>query len=353
MRRARLPVYPLPKTAQSCKRFAGFHKLADEPKEDEERHGVRDSLLDWAAFKLRGEQDPTRFKVLEEHELCIYKDTKKQGATPCSETMDRYEGYYRRNLSPNKTHELIAAQVDTRLQTHTGINREWGTVQTNILYNREVFEEGMRFWGMVKLPDDQKLLETFEKFIKIADDEKVVRIGTGRTRGLGQVVLRVGTVEGQDGTEQDRLARFKVRLVEFDAALKKRANKSAGPPFYFALTLHSPLILCDDLLRYRGTIDAQELAKIPGMPSVTLQQEYQLASGRRVSGWQELWGTPRTNEYAIDLGSVFFFSSSRPLDNDLLAALWRIEEDGLGRRRSEGFGRIRISDPFHLEGELR
>ena len=28
-----------------------------------------------------------------------------------------------------------------------------------------------------------------------------------------------------------------------------------------------------------------------------------------------------------------------------------LKKQGIGRRRAEGFGRIRISDPFHLEGE--
>ena len=46
------PVYPLPKTAQSCKRFPGFFRLLPSEKDEEERHGVRDTLLDWATFAL-------------------------------------------------------------------------------------------------------------------------------------------------------------------------------------------------------------------------------------------------------------------------------------------------------------
>jgi len=51
-----LPVYPLPKTAQTCKRFPGFLPLEDE-EVDDPRHGVRDSLFDWAMFKLGSEPD--------------------------------------------------------------------------------------------------------------------------------------------------------------------------------------------------------------------------------------------------------------------------------------------------------
>src|SRR5437868_4266598 len=50
------PVYPLPKTAQTCKRFSGFVPLDDEKDvEKDDRHGARDTLLDWAAFELGNE----------------------------------------------------------------------------------------------------------------------------------------------------------------------------------------------------------------------------------------------------------------------------------------------------------
>src|SRR5439155_15286989 len=44
-----LPVYPVPKTAQTCKRHEGF---LFPDKEENDAHGVRDSLIDWALFQL-------------------------------------------------------------------------------------------------------------------------------------------------------------------------------------------------------------------------------------------------------------------------------------------------------------
>ena len=54
LRDADTPVYAIPKTAQSCKRFRGFRDIGDEDRkpEEDEGHGVRDSLLDWAMFKI-------------------------------------------------------------------------------------------------------------------------------------------------------------------------------------------------------------------------------------------------------------------------------------------------------------
>jgi CRISPR-associated protein Csx10 len=55
MQNAFSPLYCVPRTAQTCKRFKGFLPLLDDEQDDEdERHGVRDSLFDWAIFTMLG-----------------------------------------------------------------------------------------------------------------------------------------------------------------------------------------------------------------------------------------------------------------------------------------------------------
>src|SRR5438045_3760905 len=132
--------------------------------------------------------------------------------------MDHLDGYYRRN--DNDPHQMIAAQVDNyiRLQTHTGIHRESGTVQEGILYNREIFEEGMQFWGQARFPDDEELITSFEAFIAEIGSSGLLRLGTGRTRGMGKVTLRV------DRTEEKQVSfeTFSQRLTAFNNALHQR-----------------------------------------------------------------------------------------------------------------------------------
>lgn len=335
------PVYPLPMTAQSCKRFPGFFN--DEA--DERPHGVRDSLLDWATFELGRLADlktATLLEALKPQKQCQH----------CGKPMERFAGYYR----SEDGRPVESASVDTRLQTHTGINRDTGTVQEGILYNRRVFNEHTRFWGAIKLPDD--LADTFQQFIVEVGRSGLVRVGTGRTRGLGKVHLSMQSLDGHHNPDT-----FRESLDNFNKTLRYRAEGvfSKGftaqlKPFYFALTLHSPVILRDDLLRYRGTIDEVTLAKlldIPGDSPNPFKLIYRAAGTKRVTGWNELWGTPRMNEFAIDTGSVFLFESSVGLDEDLLQALFNLEEQGIGQRKAEGFGRVRVSDPFHLEVALR
>jgi CRISPR-associated protein Csx10 len=339
-----LPIYPLPKTAQSCKRHPGFHLPHDK---EEKAHGVRDSLIDWALARLDriegySYQSSNPLVALQKNKTCT-----------CKEAMDHFDGNYRRQDSD--PYYMILARSNKRLRTHTGIDRATGTVEEGILYNREVFEEKMLFWGSIQFPDDDQLIKSFESFIDKVGHTGLVRIGTGRTRGMGQVTL---SVERQGG--KDRFTSFKDRLQKLNEKLYKRIddfelNKLPDNTFFFALTLHSPLILCDELLRYRGTIDEKVLQDLLGLDYKipALKRIYQTASVSRVTGWQEMWGLPRTNEYAIDTGSVFLFACPQPQNEEVLKRLLALEEQGIGKRRTEGFGRICISDQFHQEIELR
>lgn len=342
-----VPVHPVPKTAQTCKRHKGFFF---PEKEENDAHGVRDGLVDWALFELgqrseynSGNADP--FAALEAHKEC----------RRCGERMDSFGGYYRRNdLAKN---ELIVAKEHKRLRTHSGIDRKSGAVQEGILYNRQVFEEGMRFWGMAKFLGDGQLISEFASFIDDLRDSKsgnagLLRIGTGRTRGMGKVTINVE----QPKDQQDTFKSFQNRLNEFDALLRGQANhfnlSGPGNMFFFALTLHSPLILCDELLRYRGNVDVSSLEKLLGCSIPGLERIYQNARIRRITGWQELWGVPRTNEYAIEAGSVFLFACTPRPDDTVYKALFALEEQGAGKRQAEGFGRVCVSDQFHQEIEV-
>ena len=330
------PVYPVPKTAQSCKRGSGFLYPKTETNDG---HGVRDTLLDWALFKLGMSGETQRFEPLDallEYKRCAL----------CNEPMDRFNGYYRRG---NVSGGMIATNVhSTRLQTHAGINRESGTAQEGSSYDRQVFDEGMVFWGEIKLVDD-RLLNAFKKFITDVGAAGLIRMGTGRTRGMGKVKIEV--VESREEV-QERKANFAIRLQSFNSLLVKNIARRRLENFYrdyfFAITLHSPLILSDEFLRYRGTIDASILKELLEIPVEGLEQVYQCASIKLIMGWQELWGMPRANEYAIDTGSVFLFRYTSP-DQRVVDALFGLEEQGIGKRRAEGFGRICISDSFHKE----
>jgi CRISPR-associated Csx10 family RAMP protein len=350
MQDIRQPVYPLPKTAQTCKRFPGFLYLSKKEVENnvEQRHGARDTLLYLTVFALLRQQgnEDAALAALEPLIRCEYRNP--QTGRQCGETMHHFDGY----MSSDSKGHLMLAQLYVRLQTHTGIDREWGTVQETILYNRAVIEEDTRLWGTLKLPNDEQLVGEFTEFVRTASEAGLVRIGTGRTRGLGKVAIQAHTLD-----EEDRFKTFQTRLENFNAAVQKQAAASGVSelaPFYLAMTLHAPLIYRDHCLRYYASIDGETLAKLSDLPDAFEKDcLYQAASTRRVMGWNDVWGMPKGQELAIETGSVFLYSCTQKLTEQHLRLLFDLEEHGIGQRLSEGYGRVVFSDQFHAEENVR
>lgn len=335
-----LPVLPLPRTAQTCKRFPGFRPLHAE-KDDEERHGIRDSLFDWGILALLEREKKhtiaTLLRVPDVHKDCQV----------CKQAMDHVSGYYR--CAGNNPGQRMQSRVETHLQTRVGINRAWGVAEESILYNREVFDETMRFWGEILVPDE--LHQPFSAFLQEADEEDILRIGTGRTRGLGRVQI---VKQPLPEMRREDLTAFAQRLTAFSDVLKdlaREAGVESADPFYFAITLRSATVLRDEFLRYKTTLDTSTLADALDLEASLFSRIYQASEVQRISGWNEIWGTPRSHDYALTMGSTFLFACRCPLDAELSQKLYALEEHGLGQRHSEGFGRISLSDPFHQQGE--
>lgn len=329
-------VYAAPGTAISCKRHSGFLR-----KDYSDYHGVRDSLLGWTQFKLSGEKS---IQHLVQHQYCAQ----------CQASMDSLSEehrYYRR--MPGEVDRRVSAKLQTRLQTRTGINREWNTVENGILYNREVIERGTRFWGAITFTprffDEPDALDEFIGFVEEANDSGLIRLGTGRTRGLGRINLRF-----KEQNEQEDQKHFQQRLFAFNDKVHQPGNTMKNA-FYFAITLQTPLLLRDPWLRYTCDISTHHLKEITGLPEESFQPIYQLSNMTRVIGWNGVLGMPRVQEYAISTGSVFLFAFSyENQEKDvtkLISHLFRLEQEGAGLRRTEGFGRVCVSDAFHVEGD--
>lgn len=323
------PVYPLPVTARTCKRFGGFLHDEDDP-QDEPHHGVWDALIPWALFAL---SEQTQAQVLDPIRHCPHPD--------CQEPLDRFDGFYRRGTSDALV--MSRAQVERGLRTRTGIQRATGTVQQGILYSREVLRAGTNFWGTLTVPDEHA--QAFEDFVRQVDESDLLHVGNNRTRGFGRVKLALAKTGPQDS-----LASLRQRVNTFDTQLRHEAQAAGIPTphaLYLLLTLTSDTILLDRLLRYRGAIETDYLAETWDIPNAELV--YQNSGTRRVMGWSDLWGLPRADQVAITKGAVFVLGLSQPPDDELLQTLLRMQTEGIGARRREGFGRLWVASPFHWE----
>lgn len=326
------PVKPIPNTARSCKRFSGFRFKADE--RNKERHGVMDSLIYWGLFALSGQ---TKVEILESHKNCTDSDNHGK----CDELLDMFSGFYRRGEDVAK---IGQSEVKTRLLTRTGISRETGTVQEGILYNREVLNEGQWFWGTISFADES-LHDDFYDFAEDVGDNGILRVGNNLTRGLG----KLGVPQIQDFRTDD-MAFLRKRTGAFSEKFHTEAQRYGVDllhEFYFPITLQSDAILLDHQLRYQMALDEDYLHSVWDLEDVALV--YQNAGQRRIVGWNALFGLPKAAEWAISMGSVFLFGYNGTPDDRFYQKLYDIEQKGIGKRRSEGFGQVTVADTFHWE----
>lgn len=109
--------------------------------------------------------------------------------------------------------------------------------------------------------------------------------------------------------------------------------------------LVSPLLLRDQ--RLRPVVTAEEFAKWlktqPGMAGLDLKKSF--VRSQRNDGWNSAWREPRPTHFGLAAGSCFLFSAQQPIAG---AALARLEAEGLGERRGEGYGEIRVNAPLLL-----
>lgn len=74
----------------------------------------------------------------------------------------------------------------------------------------------------------------------------------------------------------------------------------------------------------------------------------QITGARRVTGWSAVWRMPKPDDLAITMGSVFVLAL--PDDSpQVIDQLRTLQEEGIGRRRCEGFGQLRVASEFHYE----
>lgn len=311
-------IRPVPKTARTCKRFQGFKYNAAE--EDEGRHGVWDSLVAWAVFSL---SDMKNANELENLMDCT-----------CGEPMDAFSGFYRRGDD-----ETQWASYDAKkgFFTRTGINRKLGVVEESIIYNREFLQAGNNFFGDWWI--DPALKEDFEQFVEDTASG-ILRVGHNRTRGLGKITFP----DGLNNQELDTFELVKNRVLKFGKILNGKAGEFSKYKYYLPITLVSDCILTESPGFYNLKITPNILEKELGIAGSSLI--YCNASTRKITGWNVLWGLPKTDELAITMGSVFLFGFNSEPDWNKLA---EIQSRGIGIRKSEGFGMVRFADEFHME----
>jgi len=319
---------PLPTTARCCKAYRGF--LADSSQGDE-KHGVSDVLINAVAAKLSGNP------ALLDHVWHCPR---------CGQRSEHLAGVYERR--PTGQSRLV--EVRKRHLPHVGINRLSQTAEDGVLYAQQVVDEFRReAHGGAYLPQtfagDLVVASDYVEFIQnsLLREGTFLWVGDSRSRGLGRVqVTRCAESKSDEGEQ------LRQRIEAFNDAIENVSGPTQDRD-YVAITLQSDAIVRDEFLRPKSFLDGDDITKAIGAPIPSLNLVYSNGGSRLVQSWNLAAGYPKPDELAIKMGSVFVFEVPAGYRAELAPPLSLLQERGIGRRTTEGFGRLTVCDPFHTE----
>lgn len=246
------------------------------------------------------------------------------------------------------------------LSTHIEIDRTTGTHRPGVLFTLETLGEGSHYDGLLTCTEQQAALLANGLNLQLhrvynIDGEDVgarysgsieLSVGQARSRGFGRIAVKLNQIERLTIPPlPERLQRFN------DDVLCLPGHR------YVSLTLVSDAIVVDERLRFRPALDVQDLEReYPALKGWIVRLEKAAVVPRVISGWHGGAGLPRPDDVGIAMGSAFLYLCKDDANHPpSIEALEQLEADGIGCRRVEGFGRVVVCAPRHIEGyqELR
>ncbi len=291
----------LPRSARSCKYQPGFPGPSAEggPVEDSTGHGVLDLLLGEVSG---GSTCPV-----------------------CERALDRFEGFWH----PRRRQRV---EVERRLMTRSAIDPVLGTARRAQLYSQELLSEGQTFLAQVET-GSAELAGELEELLSRGEE---AFLGGGSSRGQGWVRLRpVPAPEIPPSLASERFQSF---------------SKAFGGPI-LTLTLESDGLFTDDYLRPALRPGKGDLARLGLDPEDwEAVPERTFAASRRVAGFDgPPIRLPRIPRLATAAGSCWLFKARNPARPQTVpqgpGCGW------IGENNREGFGRVTLWHPFHLDPE--
>lgn len=212
---------------------------------------------------------------------------------------------------------IKAKEPEKVINFHHQRDRLSGHTKDDGMFNYEALAPGQVFKG--KIYGDANALADFKEAFS---EEFSARLGKSKNAEYGKVEIALSEIidEDTDITNHD--------IKDKDFAL---------------LTFISPCILfnkngfsdpsADNLKSY--------LEEIWGKESIDIDNC--VAKAGTVENYISVWGMKKPSETALTAGSTFKISFKTPVTEDIKKGLKRILKEGIGERRGEGFGRVKIN----------
>ncbi len=221
-------------------------------------------------------------------------------------------------------------EPETRSEMHIRVDPQSGRVAEGQLFEYEALEAGQYFAGELTCADEEawELLQTLASLEEEADVE--LRLGKATRRGYGKVTLWLEPWDDENP-------------VWIQQPLAERVDEGADE---LTLTLLTDAIVTDAWGRFVTGFDSEWLSEALGF-DVQVVEGRDFAATHLVDGFNTQLRLPHWRDVALAAGSTARLKVMEEPKGGLLEALARIEREGLGRRRNEGYGRVAFDHPLY------
>ncbi len=203
------------------------------------------------------------------------------------------------------------------------------------VYSRQAIASGTRLRGEIRLRSKLAGELDSDWWTELSGS---VRLGTSRKDDYGLAELEL---------KKDAEGR-----ATGPSAFKPKSEVNSNDNKLVTVYLVSDCIVRNANLRQTnlGFDLAQEIGDKLGVALYPIDSEHNAATSlvmaKRIDSWHEGWGFPRPTLIAMRAGSCAVFQSDVVLD---LVALQRLEAEGIGERRGEGYGQVRFNPPLLMQ----
>ena len=195
------------------------------------------------------------------------------------------------------------------------INSQTKSVEEGMLFNSEYLQCDEKLIGDIVLPEG------------LVDENKdyTIYLGKMKSKGFGEAVITFGKYEKER-------ANLKARIEK----LQKQANEKI-----LTFDLQSDLILPFNTIYNVGEQFKSLIGNSKEISEIKFIENKSYINTGKLGGYNIINNIRKVDELVITRGSVLTYE----IDdfNNILPKLEEIEEKGLGLRKNEGFGRVKIS----------
>ncbi len=252
--------------------------------------------------------------------------TKGQGAQ-CS-TCNSPTKAVRGKFYPLRTLDPQPFKSEQRVEMHIRIDPQTGRVEEGQLFDYVPLEAGQYFVGELRCTD-KETWELLQAFTGLAEKEPFdLQLGRATRRGYGRITLWA--------TDREL---FLWELLPLQDRVPQKQEE-------LTVILLTDTIVQDAWGRFATGFDAIWLAEEMGFP-VSIIEERAFAGKRMADGFNTQWHLPRWRAVALEAGSSARLRLEEPVTPELQRRLRHLEQEGIGERRNEGYGRVIFNHPLY------